>query len=67
MAQPILLSEIIIQNPETSSFYELLDVIRKRAGMDDKFLLDLDLKPDYPDTPRDWAMHVEAAFVYRDD
>lgn len=61
----ILLSDIIIRNPGVSSFQDLLPVVRKR-GQEGTTLLQVDIKPDYPDTPRNWEWLLEAAFTRRD-
>ncbi len=61
---PVLLSEIIIQHPEVNSFVELIAAIRRRAEEGDRFFLQMDLKPEYPDTPRNWQMLIEEAFVW---
>lgn len=61
---PVLLSEIIIQHPEVNSFAELIAVIRRRAEEGDRFFLEMDLKPEFPDTPRNWEMRIEEAFSW---
>lgn len=61
---PLLLSDLIIQHPEVSSFVDLLATIRKRAEEGDRFMLEVNLKPDFPDTPRNWEFLVESAFVW---
>ncbi len=61
---PMLLSDLIIQHPEVSSFADLLATIRKRAEVGDRFMLEVNLKPDFPDTPRNWEFLVESAFVW---
>ena len=61
---PILLSELIIQHPEVSMFVDLLATIRKRSEQGERYMLEVDLKPDYPDTPRNWEFLVEEAFVW---
>ncbi|HJO75898.1 MAG TPA: hypothetical protein QGH84_11925 [Rhodospirillales bacterium] len=61
---PMLLSELIIQHPEVSMFVDLLAAIRRRAEEGERYMLEVDLKPDYPDTPRNWEFLVEEAFVW---
>ncbi len=61
---PLPLSQIMIQHPEVSNFGDLLAVIRHRAEHDGRFFLEMDLKPEYPDTPRNWEMLIEEAFSY---
>ncbi len=61
---PVQLSEIIIRHPEVNSFGELLALLRNRAETGERVFLELDLKPEYLDTPRNWEMLVEGAFTY---
>jgi hypothetical protein len=55
------LSDLIISHPEVTSYGELeaLVVAAARSGM---ILLYMDLKPDFPDTPRDWQHRLELLF-----
>ena len=57
------LSDVIIQNPDVESFDSLLAAVRQRAGAGECFL-EFDVKPDYRDTPRNWAMQLETAFYW---
>lgn len=57
------LSELIIQHPEVNSFKDLLAVLERRAKSGE-ILLQFDIKPDFPDTPRNWEMEVENAFTW---
>jgi len=61
---PMLLSDLIIQHPEVCTFPDLLDVIRRRAEIGENYMLEVDLKPDFPETPRNWEFLVEEAFVW---
>ena len=63
---PIQLSEIIIQHPEVNSFSELLALLRSRAETGERVFLEVDLKPEFLDTPRNWEMLVEEAFTCGD-
>lgn len=60
--QMIRLSQVMIENHEISSFSGLLDELRKR-GQEGQVLLEIDLKPDYQDTPRNWRDRVEITFT----
>ena len=60
-----LLSDLIIQNPDVQSFPDLLKLVAK-TGKDGEIFLQFDVKPDYRDTPRDWAMQLETAFYWGD-
>ena len=64
MSQPILLSDIIIRNPQARSFQQLIEVIRLTADAAGKGMLEMDIKPDFPDTPRNWEFLVESAFTW---
>jgi len=60
---PIKLSDILIQHPEVNSFGELLAVLRSWVETGDRVFLEFDLKPEFPDTPRNWEMLIEMAFT----
>ncbi len=59
------LSELMITNPDVGSFARLEEVVQHCASSG-ATTLHFDLKPDYPDTPRNWEWRLEAAF-YRGD
>ena len=59
------LSDLIIQHPEVNSFDELVKLVVQAAEDGERFL-QFDVKPDYRDTPRDWAMKLETAFYWGD-
>ena len=59
----VMLSDIIIRNPDLHTFKDLLASIKKHGG-DGAILLQIDPKPDYTDTPRNWEMLLEAAFTW---
>tara|TARA_B100000945_G_scaffold89765_1_gene70017 strand:- start:129 stop:320 length:192 start_codon:yes stop_codon:yes gene_type:complete len=58
----LYLSTLLIQEKNVESFDELLEVIKTRAKSGERFIR-LDLKPPYPDTPKDWEEKVESAFT----
>tara|TARA_B100000609_G_C17165059_1_gene408408 strand:+ start:311 stop:502 length:192 start_codon:yes stop_codon:yes gene_type:complete len=58
----LYLSTLLIQEKDVESFEELLEVIKMRAKSGERFIR-LDLKPPYPDTPKDWEERVESAFT----
>ena len=58
----LYLSTLLIQEKDVESFDELLEVIKMRAKSGERFI-GLDLKPPYPDTPKDWEERVESAFT----
>lgn len=57
----IQLSQIMIESYQIENFPDLLAEVRKR-GQEGQVLLEIDLKPEYGDTPRDWYNQVETAF-----
>ncbi len=57
------LSDIIIQNPQVRSFPELLELVG-RIGFNGATMLEFDLKPDFPDTPRTWETKLEWSFTW---
>jgi hypothetical protein len=59
------LSDLIISHPEVRSYVDLerLVIEAAKSGM---ILLYMDLKPDFPDTPRDWQKRLELAFYKAD-
>ena len=46
------ISDIVIQHPDINSFHELLAAVRGNTS-DHMLFLEIDVKPDYRDTPRD--------------
>lgn len=60
----IYLSEIMIQKQDFTSFDQLVDELKKRARQGELFF-QMDVKPQYPDTPADWEDKLEAAFTSR--
>jgi len=59
------LSDLIISHPEVQS-YEDLEKLVIEAAKGGMILLYMDLKPDYPDTPRDWQHRLEMLFYKAD-
>lgn len=60
----IPLSHIIIHNHDVVKFSDLLKVVTA-LGERGMVLMEFDLKPDFPDTPRDWQTKLEVAFATR--
>tara|TARA_B100000700_G_scaffold22118_1_gene21454 strand:+ start:932 stop:1123 length:192 start_codon:yes stop_codon:yes gene_type:complete len=58
----LYLSTILIQEKDVETFDELLEVVKLRAKSGERFIR-LDLKPPYPDTPKNWEERVESAFT----
>ncbi len=57
------LSHIIVANPQVERFEGLRELVILVAQTGEIFL-EFDVKPDYPDTPRDWHMQLETAFYW---
>jgi hypothetical protein len=60
------LSEVILQGQDIESFEELKEELKKRASGGEMFF-QMDVKPEYADTPSDWQDKLEAAFTSRQD
>ncbi len=58
----LTLSEILLQQHELSSFEELAELVKARAGAGEMFL-QFDVRPPFEDTPEDWEARLEAAFT----
>lgn len=54
-------SELMIANPQTSSFAELEELVAQ-AAREGEVHLYMDVKPEYPDTPSKWETRLEQAF-----
>lgn len=59
------LSDLIIRHPEVDSFDALVQLVIEAARNGERFL-HFDVKPDYRDTPRNWALKLETAFYWGD-
>ena len=57
------LSDLIIHHPEVTSFDELMKLVAK-TGSDGEIFMEFDVKPDYRDTPRKWAIMLETSFYW---
>jgi hypothetical protein len=56
------LSDFIITNPQVVNFEELKQVIAT-AAKNGVLQIDMDIKPDYRNTPRNWAWVLEDVFI----
>ena len=54
-------SELLIANPKMTSFRELEQAVVEAARRGEIHLY-MDIKPEFPDTPRDWEVLLELAF-----
>ena len=58
----LVLSRILLQQHELSSFGELRELIKAHARAGEMFL-EFDVRPPFEDTPADWEAQLEAAFT----
>lgn len=56
------LSDLVIYNPQVNDFEGLLRLVAKAADEGARFV-NFDVKPDYPDTPRNWQTDIERVFA----
>ncbi len=52
----------MIANPQLDGFEELVEVLKIIAKTSDERFFQMDVKPDYGDTPENWEDRLEAAF-----
>ena len=52
----------MIANPDLDSFEELVVMLKNIARESDERFFQMDVKPDYGDTPENWEDRLEAAF-----
>jgi hypothetical protein len=57
----LLLSQVLIQNPQVDNFEDLLEVIK--VVRKSEMFFRIDVKPQFHDTPEDWEDRLEAAFT----
>ncbi len=62
------ISDLMIGHPEATSFADLEQLVMEAARAGEIHLY-FDIKPEYPDTPRQWETRLELAFYNagRDD
>ncbi|WP_428095927.1 sulfur relay protein DsrC [Candidatus Thioglobus sp.] len=58
----LLISEIMIGNPQINDFEELVVALKTISNSSDERFFRMDVKPDYQDTPENWEDRLEAAF-----
>jgi hypothetical protein len=58
----LLISEVMIGNPQIETFEELVVTLRAIAKSSDERFFRMDVKPDYSDVPDNWEDRLEAAF-----
>ena len=55
------ISELMMSHPEIESFVELEQLVAQ-AAREGEIHLYLDIKPEFPDTPRKWEQQIELTF-----
>ncbi len=55
-------SEVIIAHPEIDNFEDFVTQLAKIAKTANERFFQMDVKPDYHDTPDNWEDRLEAAF-----
>lgn len=58
----LYLSEILMQEHDLQNFDDLLKVMKERARNGAMFF-QIDVRPPFPDTPKDWEDKLESAFT----
>lgn len=58
----IQISDLMIGHPEIASFSQL-EMLVSVAAAAGEIHLNFDIKPEFADTPRDWDMRLEVAFL----
>jgi hypothetical protein len=58
----LLISEVMIGNPQIETFEELVVMLRAISRESGERFLRMDVKPDYADVPDNWEDRLEAAF-----
>lgn len=58
----LLLSEVMIAHTELESFEDLVPIVKNIANSGSERFFQMDVKPDYGDTPENWEDRLEAAF-----
>ena len=61
----IHLSDVLQQEHEMASFEDLLEVLRNKARSGE-IQLNIDIKPPFQDTPKDWENRCEVVFTFPD-
>lgn len=58
------LSEVLMKNHDLKSFEGLKQALKEEARQGQMFF-EIDVKPQFDDTPNDWENQLEAAFTSR--
>ncbi len=55
-------SDILMYEHELDSFQGLLEIVKQKAREGEMFI-QMDIKPNFPDTPENWEAAIENAFT----
>jgi hypothetical protein len=58
----LYLSEVLLRNHDVESFEDLLEVVKKETQESGEIFFDMDVKPQFADTPDNWEDRLEGAF-----
>lgn len=58
----LYLSEVLMQEHDLASFTDLVKALKDRAR-NGAMLFQIDVKPPFSDTPKDWEVQLESAFT----
>ncbi len=58
----LILSEVLIQHHELTTYKELVSLIKQKAR-DGEIFFDIDVKPPFKDTPENWEEDLEISFT----
>lgn len=61
----LYLSEVLLQEHELQNFEDLIQALKSRARNGAMFF-QIDVKPPFSDTPKDWENRLEHAFTSPD-
>jgi len=59
------LSDVLQQEHEMATFEDLLEILRNRAR-NGEIHMNIDVRPPFQDTPKDWENRCEVAFTFPD-
>jgi len=59
------LSDVLQQEHEMESFEDLLEILRSKARSGE-IHMNVDVRPSFQDTPKDWENRCEVAFTFPD-
>jgi hypothetical protein len=57
----LCVSEILLKHQEAECFADLIELVKEGARNGERFF-EMDVKPEYTDTPDDWENQLESAF-----